>query len=60
FLTETDSEYILNVQPPKTALEQSRSYMAWKEEAELATELLLSSHEALIQYLMTWMVSKPS
>jgi len=43
--------YRLHIDPGKRPLEQSRLYTAWKEEAELATELLLSSHEELIGYI---------
>jgi single-stranded-DNA-specific exonuclease len=60
FITENETEYVINPQPAKTALERSTYFQAWQEEAEMATELLLSSHEALINYLTTWMTAKPS
>lgn len=60
FIAETETDYVLNPQPAKSALDRSAYYQAWQEEAEMATELLLSSHEALIHYLTTWMASTPS
>lgn len=60
FITENETEYVINLQPTKASLDRSSYFLAWQEEAEMATELLLSSHEALIHYLMTWMANKPS
>ncbi len=55
FLLEEAERYALNPAPEKRSLEESTWYRAWKEETELATELLLSSHEALTQYLNQWL-----
>ncbi|RNB90614.1 single-stranded-DNA-specific exonuclease RecJ [Brevibacillus fluminis] len=60
FITETEAEYVLNPQPAKSALDRSAYFQSWQEEAEMATELLLSSHESLIHYLTTWMATTPS
>ncbi len=57
FLLAEEESYKLHPEPKKIPLEASRLYAAWKEEAELSTELLLSSHEELNKYLNQWMVS---
>jgi single-stranded-DNA-specific exonuclease len=50
FLIGDEESYRLHSEPVKRSLESSRIYTEWKEETELATELLLSSHEALLRY----------
>jgi single-stranded-DNA-specific exonuclease len=50
FVYGDDECYRLHSEPGKRSLEHSRIYTEWKEEAELATELLLSSHEELLRY----------
>ncbi|MGD8188866.1 single-stranded-DNA-specific exonuclease RecJ [Brevibacillus ginsengisoli] len=54
-LAEAD-HYKLDPIPKKVPLEHSQLYSNWKEEAELATDLLLSSQEQLHHYLNQWMV----
>ncbi|WNC16750.1 single-stranded-DNA-specific exonuclease RecJ [Brevibacillus brevis] len=48
-LTEEPGQYRLQNPSGKRPLESSRLYLAWKEEAELATDLLLSSSDELIR-----------
>ncbi|MFD2369829.1 single-stranded-DNA-specific exonuclease RecJ [Brevibacillus sp. GCM10020057] len=48
-LAEEPGQYRLQTPKGKRPLESSQIYMAWKEEAELATELLLSSSDELIR-----------
>ncbi|WP_139490339.1 single-stranded-DNA-specific exonuclease RecJ [Brevibacillus dissolubilis] len=52
FIIEQESAYSLNPAPAKAALESSRLYSMWQEETQLATDLLLSSHEALSKTLL--------
>ncbi len=54
FLHEFDTYFEIVPNPPKNALDNSRLYTNWMEEAELATELLLSSHDTLRTYLNRW------
>jgi len=49
FVWEDEESYRLHHAPSKKSLESSLKYQAWKEEAELATDLLLSSSEELLQ-----------
>ena len=49
FVLEDEECYRLHHAPSKKPLESSFAYQAWKEEAELATELLLSSSDGLLQ-----------
>lgn len=49
FVIDEPDHYRLHHSPSKKPLEHSSLYTAWKEEAELATELLLSSSDGLIQ-----------
>jgi single-stranded-DNA-specific exonuclease len=49
FVVADDENFRLHKEPAKRPLESSHVYQQWKEETELATDLLLSSHEALIQ-----------
>jgi len=48
-LAEEPGQYRLQTPEGKRPLESSQIYMAWKEEAELATDLLLSSSDELIR-----------
>lgn len=49
FVIEEPDHYRLHHSPSKKPLESSSLFLAWKEEAELATELLLSSSDGLMQ-----------
>lgn len=49
FLAKEADQYCFQPATTKRPLESSMLYTAWKEEAQLATELLLSSSEGLIQ-----------
>ncbi|CAM3496424.1 single-stranded-DNA-specific exonuclease RecJ [Brevibacillus invocatus] len=49
FIIAEAEQYRFRPAADKRPLESSRIYASWKEEAELATELLLSSSEGLIQ-----------
>ncbi|GED70981.1 single-stranded-DNA-specific exonuclease RecJ [Brevibacillus reuszeri] len=49
FLAEESDHYRLLSNTAKRPLESSRLYMEWQEESQLATDLLLSSSEALLQ-----------
>jgi len=53
-IVEEDDQYRLTAETGKTSLEKSGIYSEWKEEAELATELLLSSYDSLVQYINQW------
>lgn len=57
FIEALEECYKLDPIPKKVPLEQSQLYNSWKEEAELATELLLSSQEQLHQIMNQWMVT---
>lgn len=59
-LLEQEQQYCLHPEPTKNSLDQSRLYVEWKEEAGLATDLLLSSQEELSNYMKQWMVSTVS
>lgn len=50
FVRSDTESFRLQPEAPKRPLESSRYYAEWKEEAELATELLLSSYDALIHH----------
>lgn len=49
FVNEEPDCYRLHHTPSRKPLDSSSRYTAWKEEAELATDLLLSSADGLIQ-----------
>ncbi len=51
FLVEEAEQYTLQTNTAKRPLESSMLYANWKEEAQLATDLLLSSSDAMIQAL---------
>lgn len=51
FIMEEADRFRLHSEANKSSLESSRLYSEWKEETELATELLLSSYESLVRYL---------
>ncbi|NRR01873.1 single-stranded-DNA-specific exonuclease RecJ [Brevibacillus sp. RS1.1] len=51
FLAEEAEQYTLQANTAKRPLESSVLYANWKEEAQLATDLLLSSSDAMIQAL---------
>ncbi len=50
FVTSDETSYRLHTEPVKRSLDESRIYSEWKEETELATELLLSSHDDLLRF----------
>lgn len=54
FIQEEQDRYLLQPAAGKRQLEQSQRYREWLEEAELATELLLSSYDNLVHYLNQW------
>ncbi len=54
FIQEEQERFLLQPAASKQQLEQSRLYKEWIEEAELATELLLSSYDNLVDYLNQW------
>jgi len=51
FVQDKGESFELHTEPVKAPLESSILYTEWKEETELATELLFSSQEALLRYL---------
>lgn len=51
FITEEPGQFRLHTEPAKRALDDSILYREWEEETQLATDLLLSSYEALVRYL---------
>ncbi|NGQ94257.1 single-stranded-DNA-specific exonuclease RecJ [Brevibacillus sp. SYP-B805] len=56
---EEPERYMLHAGAAKQKLENSILYTEWLEESELATELLLSSYDALVRYLNQW-VEQPA
>lgn len=54
FLHESTDLYQLHTEPTKRSLESSRLLIEWQEETQIATDLLLSSYEALVHYLNQW------
>ncbi|MGC5327991.1 single-stranded-DNA-specific exonuclease RecJ [Brevibacillus sp. SYSU BS000544] len=59
-LQKEEQQVSLHPEPTKNSLDHSRLYADWKEEANLATELLLSSQEELSNYMNQWMVTAVS
>jgi len=59
FLAEEADQYRFQPATTKRPLESSMLYTAWKEEAQLATELLLSSSEGLIQAFHQMVAPEP-
>jgi len=57
FIREEQDRYQLMPDASKKQLDHSQIYKDWIEEAELATELLLSSYDNLVQYLNQWVES---
>lgn len=57
FIREEQDRYQLQPDADKQPLENSRFYKEWIEEAQLATELLLSSYDQLVHYLNQWVES---